>query len=93
MIRDGGKQRLIVGLASPQSIDRDLMINEIDFTAHQAMDPVGCNKPVLAQEAQVSCCVSPAEKDQSPARHSTGIELPMTAFFDHAGQPYKKTSA
>ena len=52
------------------------MMNEIDLTAHQAMDPVGSGKPGLAQQTQAPCCVSPTKKDQSPTGHGVGIELP-----------------
>ena len=74
MIRYCGQQRLISGRTAPQCKAADAMMIEIDFTAHQAMKPVGAHGKALAEQMHLAGFVSAANEDHESAQRCVQIE-------------------
>src|SRR5688572_11261528 len=74
MVRRLVEQGLISRRSAPQCVEADVLSVQIDFTAHEPMQPVIGHWEVLAQQVSASPIIGAAHEDQSPGQRCIHIE-------------------
>ena len=66
-IREFAKERLVVRLTSALGMETDLFMGKVDFTTHQAMQPMLSNGEDASEQIDLATLIAPTQKD-----HGTG---------------------
>lgn len=71
------ENRLVGGIASPESVETDALPGEIDFCADQAMGPIGVYWEDVSQETDLAFGVGATQQDDASFGECLEVEFPV----------------
>jgi len=73
-IRKFAKERLVVRLAATQGMEAELLMGKVDFTTHQAMQPLLSNREGASEQINLATLITAAQEDHGAGQESPQIE-------------------